>query len=312
MRPPKVAIVMATYNGENYLKAQVESIIGQSYSDWSLYCSDDGSSDRTLSLLTVAQSSDRRIKVLPPRGGDKGHVGNFEYLLNHALETGADWIFLADQDDVWFSEKLQVLLSLVECSAAPPLAAFSDLELINDEGVSVGSFMSKHGFEGECSVAQLLRRNSVVGCSMLLHRELLELALPFPDKLENHDWWLGLCAATTGRLTYTAQKLVRYRQHSNNAIGVGVSVSRLTSFLSVLRRQRRVFLSKLVAVEELMRRLEVRGETVPEELITLNRQFKGVAGWGGCKKLITSEFKPDTKVFFLVQLLAISPLISDD
>jgi glycosyltransferase involved in cell wall biosynthesis len=311
MRSSKVSILMATYNGERHLKAQIESIIGQSKIDWKLCCSDDGSSDQTLSLLTSAQSVDERIKLLPPRTGKKGHVGNFEYLLNYALEIGDDWIFLADQDDIWLPHKLQVLLHLAECEAEPPMAIFSDLELIDEEGVSVGAFMSKHGLEAECSVAQLLRRNRTVGCSMLIRKELLELALPFPEKLENHDWWLGLCAAATEDLLYCAKKLVRYRQHSSNTIGAGASMSKLFSIQSIARRQRRVFESKLVAVEELMRRIEIRGNTVPKDLMAWHQQFASLEGWGRCRQLIRSEFKPDTKMLYLVQLLALSPLIKE-
>ena len=102
-----VDIAMATYNGEAYIEEQLCSILNQTHTDWTLYISDDGSTDSTTSIIEKYLISDARIKLIN-RVKQGGVVRNF----NKALEaTTADYIMLSDQDDFWYENKIELLLN---------------------------------------------------------------------------------------------------------------------------------------------------------------------------------------------------------
>ncbi len=304
-----VLIVMATFNGAKWLPEQLSSIQSQGYQHWNLLISDDGSTDGTIEIIQRAVGKDERIKLLPVRGGNAGHVANFEYLLEHALGSGADYVFLADQDDVWMPQKLEVLLALAGEGRNRPMVVFSDMERVDSTGGPLGNFMAAQGSTGAFGVDELLRQNYLAGCSLLVNAQLLKLALPFPDNLENHDWWLGICAAAFSCVGFCPEKLVHYRQHSGNTIGSKNILTQIFNFWSIIKRQRRVFESKIAAIGELSRRLQKRGANVPASLDVYCRNFEGVKGWRRPLALVSSEFKPSSTVLYLAQLLALSPFV---
>jgi len=307
-----VYIVMATLNGASWLPEQLASIQSQGHRQWTLLVSDDGSTDGTIDIVRRAASEDKRIQLLPFRGGSAGHVANFEYLLEHALQQGAGVVFLADQDDVWQPQKLAVLLAIADANNGLPMAAFSNMELIDSHGNSLGSFLDTVNFNEKFGVDELLRQNYLAGCSMLVNAELLKLALPFPDNLENHDWWLGMCAAAVGHLAFSPEKLLRYRQHSGNTIGSGAVYTQVSNLWPILKRQRRVFEARLVAVMELTRRLRETGAAVPASLQAYESQLGDAKGWRKPLALASSKYKPRSRALYLIQLLALSPMVKGD
>lgn len=304
----QVIIVMATFNGEAWLSKQIASIQGQSYSDWTLLISDDGSSDRTVDIIRQAALEDDRIHLLAERDGASGHVGNFEYLLENALGLGGEFFFLADQDDLWQPEKLELMLKAGRGSQGLPLAVFSDLEIIDADGRSGGGYLQSMGLEGEFDILSLLRQNPVTGCSMMVNKALLAIALPFPTRLENHDWWLGLCAAACGCLEFCPEKLVRYRQHSGNVVGAPNLSTQMFRLPSILARQKRVFESKVSAADVLLERMEDGGGPLSGDLRSFASEFRNVRGWSLPWRLLFSKYRPRSKRLRLVQLLAVSPL----
>ncbi len=305
MSSPRIYIVMATYNGAQWLDEQLASIQSQSYDNWVLMVSDDGSEDETLAILEQVVVQDERVQLLPSRNGTAGHVSNFEYLLTEATACEAEYVFLADQDDVWEPQKLQTLLRLAQIQGEQPLLVFSDMELIDSNGKLLGSYMQTIGYNGKLEPAELLRQNFIAGCSVLVNKKLLALALPFPETLKNHDWWLGLCAAATGSLQYCPEKLVRYRQHCENTIGAGNMKVQLRNLCPIVKRQRQVFESKLLAVAMLVKRLEYQNLAVPVELKYYRQDFSATGGWARVLALLRSEYKPRSKALLLVQLMAL-------
>ena len=302
----RVIIAMATFNGEAWLSRQIASIQGQSYDNWTLLVSDDGSIDGTVDIIRQLARDDDRIKLLPTRDGVSGHVGNFEYLLENALGLGSELVFLADQDDLWQAEKLELMLGFCNGVDNEPLAVFSDLEIIDANDSSSGSYLQFMGLQGKYDTLSLLRQNPVTGCSMMVNEALLELALPFPSNLENHDWWLGLCAASCGCLEFSPAMLVRYRQHSGNAVGARNLTAQVFRLSPILARQRRVFESKVSAVDVLVERMEERGLPVPGDLRGFADEFRNVQGWQRSRRLLSSRYRPRSKALRLVQLLALS------
>jgi glycosyltransferase involved in cell wall biosynthesis len=310
MDAPALCIVLATLNGAQWLPEQLESIQQQSCRNWRLLISDDGSTDATRGIVQEFAAQDDRIVLLPARSGPPGHVANFEYLLNEALQTQMPAIFLSDQDDRWQQGKLECLLALLAKDGPEPAAAFSDLEMMNSRGKPLGSFMDSQRLRGVPSAEDLLGQNSVPGCSLAVNPALLELALPFPPGLCNHDWWLALCAAALGTLHYHPETLIAYRQHQANAIGGGWKWRRLRKASPILHRQRRVFFSKISATRVLIERLQGAGRPVPEALWGFVGSFEQASGWSLPLQLFKSEFAPRSLALRLVQMLASSPLLA--
>ncbi len=294
-------IVMATYNGGSWISAQLDSMQAQSRDNWQLLVSDDGSTDGTGELVRARADADSRITLLPGRGGSPGHVANFEYLLNWAAVYTCDAIFLSDQDDIWLPDKLA---RQRDDLTGGSVAACSDLALIDDTGMQPASFWQRMRLDSDISLHSHLTQNAVVGCSLAFRPRLLELALPFPQQLQNHDWWLALCALVTDGLYVNPGQLLQYRQHDGNTIGVTDRRNQWRRRGDILRRQGRIIESKAVAVDELVSRLEQARLAVPDELRFFTKAFRG-RGRLARARALTGPFRPRSRSLLLVQLLAL-------
>ncbi|MDE1141892.1 glycosyltransferase family 2 protein [Paraburkholderia tropica] len=225
---PSVGIAMCTCNGMAFLDAQLRSLTDQSRLPDRIVVSDDRSDDGTWEHLVgwrerVHASTDVQITLL--RNEKRlGVTRNFEQAIS-ALDTSI--IFLADQDDVWAHDKIAVMSSYLG-SHPEVLLAHSDAELIDEDDRDLGQslFQSLYLSSIERSLIQhqrffevYCRRNLVTGTAAAFRRELLSLALPMPSEWL-HDEWLAACAAAWQAVAMLPEKLVRYRQHGRNAIGV--------------------------------------------------------------------------------------------
>lgn len=224
-----VLVLMATYNGAEYLADQIQSIQRQSVENWRLLIRDDGSTDDTLALAVQFARQDPRIEVVQDTLGNLGPVRNFGALMQLALQSDAPYIAFADQDDVWYPDKLERQLQRARTSeedhgAHTPVLVHSDLALVAADLTPLGrTYMGyqhiRHADDPPLST--LVLQNNVVGCTMLANRALLELALPLPAAAYMHDWWLALCARTCGQMVYMSAPTVSYRQHGANQVGAG-------------------------------------------------------------------------------------------
>lgn len=223
---PGLFVVLASHNGAEYLGDQIESLIRQSYTGWKLIARDDGSVDSSREILRRYARLDNRIELLLEDDGPASSAQrNFSVLLQHAYDRGADYVLCCDQDDVWESDKIRLLLralQALEGETREPALVHHDLIVVNEELEVVSpSFFQSMGLQpsDESNPQRLITRNEVTGCAMACNRRLLEIALPIPEHAIMHDWWLALCAAYFGRLRAMPERLVKYRQHSANTIG---------------------------------------------------------------------------------------------
>ncbi|MDP2805323.1 MAG: glycosyltransferase family 2 protein [Gallionellaceae bacterium] len=222
----RVAIVMATYNGGRFVEEQIRSIQAQSYQAWVLYVRDDGSRDDTVQKVLKIGLEDHRIKLVRDELGSQGAKGNFSSLMKVALEDGADYLFLADQDDVWLPEKLAIMLGVMykletNSDESTPLLVHCDLMVVNDElELTANSFVNLSRLTpGTAELGVFLCQNQVTGCACLINRALLELTVPVPNSVIMHDWWCALLASAVGKIEFIPKPLVIYRQHGGNVIG---------------------------------------------------------------------------------------------
>lgn len=219
-----VQIVLATYNGARYLPAQLDSLIVQQAYFSEILVGDDSSTDDTPSL--IAQYAARfpgKIRMVAKAAGQKGAAANFANLL--AAST-ADYVLLCDQDDVWDADKIQALTACIKelealHGANKPVLVHSDLRVVDEQlqEISPSLFTYQNLDKHLSSLVGCLCQNSVTGCTVIVNRSLVELALPVAPEAIMHDWWLALAAAAFGRIEFVDRPLIRYRQHASNTLG---------------------------------------------------------------------------------------------
>ncbi len=221
----RVAILMATYNGERFLPEQLDSILAQSFTDWRLYIQDDLSTDATPQILRHYAATDSRIQLI---GNNEklGAMRNFERLMRM---VEADYYFFADQDDVWTKEKmalsLQRLREVEQRSGmkGKPVAVCTDLRVVDAElNEMAPSFWEMQRIE-PCLIKTLAALGAhcfATGCTMAFNAAARTAALPLPPEAIMHDVWLSLAVLHNGgALEGIPQPTVLYRQHGNNTIG---------------------------------------------------------------------------------------------
>lgn len=202
-----ISVCIATYNGARYIGEQLASILKQLSAEDEVVVSDDGSTDGTLDI--VRSLNDRRIRIVD---GPRRHSPtlNFERALRNAK---GDYVFLADQDDVWLEGKVRRCVEeLQECDCVVSDARVTD-SLLNTTSESLFKLM--HVRRGRLS--NLLWRNGYTGCCMAFKREVLNKALPFPTNIPMHDIWIGNVAAFCGRLRFIDDRLLLFRRHDATA-----------------------------------------------------------------------------------------------
>jgi glycosyltransferase involved in cell wall biosynthesis len=216
-----VSVCIATHNGSEFIKDQIDSILCQLSDDDEIIISDDESTDKTRQIIQSYQ--DARIKLFNHKTSASYRnkpvnyriTKNFENALKNA--TG-DIIFLADQDDMWEKTKVQEILKLFQEEKVN--LVLHDAVVVNKElQVQFNSyFQITHSRPG---LLKNIIKNSYLGCCMAFDREILNKSLPFPDELIAHDMWIGLLAERYGRVLFLNKQLISYRRHSSTATTSG-------------------------------------------------------------------------------------------
>ena len=213
----KISVALAAYKGEQYIAAQLESILQQLGENDEVIVSDDYPAGKTRDIVLNMASADKRIRYI--EGPGKGVVKNFE---NAMLGCTGDVIFLCDQDDIWLPDKVESVMNEIRGGAQLVLhdASVTDADLnITDE-----SYFSSHS--SDTSYFGNIIRNSFVGCCMAFTRELMAEVMPFPDGLPMHDWWIALVALKKKRKTVMLRKpLILWRRHGDNVTGGKTSLA---------------------------------------------------------------------------------------
>ncbi|HFU3968870.1 TPA: glycosyltransferase family 2 protein [Streptococcus suis] len=214
----KVNILMSTYNGQQFLAEQIRSIQDQSYTDWTLFIRDDGSSDNTKEILKDFERQDSRIHLINSDKSDNlGVIKSFHKLVNH---DRADYYFFSDQDDVWLPNKLELSLKEAQNYLADlPLMVYMDLKVVNqDLEIMTESMVKSQSHHANTELVQELTENTVTGGVAMINHALAEMWQETDDILM-HDWYLALLASAFGNLVFIDQPGELYRQHSDNVLG---------------------------------------------------------------------------------------------
>ena len=240
-----VSVVMATYNGEKYLEEQITSILSSTYKDFQLYIVDDGSQDNTLEIIN------RYMDKYP----DKIHLSKNEHnlgvtlnFLNAVSKTSSEYIMLCDQDDVWKADKIAKTLRRVKQMEVQfgkelPIAVFTDAYIV-DESLNIiheSFFNSGRLNPGLTDLPHLLMENKLIGCTVMINQALRQILQrrSLPERAKFHDGWLGLIAASVGKIGFIKEPTLYYRQHGANVVGNRGFVSYVMNRISNLKDQRR-------------------------------------------------------------------------
>lgn len=230
----RIDILLATYNGEKYIREQIESILNQSYSNIKLIISDDCSKDNTAAILREYENKDSRVKVFVQEK-NLGVVENFEFLLK---QVTSDYYMLSDQDDIWLPEKVEKSYKKLITDDAD--LVFCDSEIVDKNlNVIFPSFWKYLKVDKKIKKYNDYRlvylENCANGCSMISRSKFISKMLPLPKKSKFviHDYWIILYVALHGKISYLDEKLMRYRQHGDNEVGTEKTSTKFKKFEQV-------------------------------------------------------------------------------
>ena len=242
---PTVEVLLATYNGERFLRDQIDSILAQDYSQVRILACDDGSTDETVAILAEYRSRYQdRFQIMTSMTATGDPRWNFLRLLK---QSTAEYVCFSDQDDVWNPQKISLSMETMlrlesRCGKERPALVFTDLCVVNERLEIMERSHWRHNHTGPTratNLALLLGQNIVTGCTSLLNRTLVELAWRMPAEAEMHDHWVALLAATFGESQGIQKGTVLYRQHANNVLGSGGRRTEWTKCIEAWQERRK-------------------------------------------------------------------------
>ena len=212
----KVYIILSTYNGEQFLKPQLQSLLEQESVQVQLLIRDDGSSDASKEILSSYAQQYANVSV--SYGTNIGVIKSFMQLLNQ-LPPDAEYIAFADQDDIWRTDKLLRAIEKINVNTGPVMYC-SCYRAVDEQG----DFLWESKVPSrEITFCNAVIENITTGCTVVINKSLLQLLTADQvdcEKLVMHDWWVYMVASCFGQVIFDSMPLVFYRQHAGNVVGV--------------------------------------------------------------------------------------------
>lgn len=220
-----ISVCLACYNGEKFIKEQIVSILAELESKDELIISDDGSTDNTIAI--IKSLTDNRIKLISNESSNHGVNANFENAIRHSK---GDYIFLADQDDVWCRGKVFHCLEALrnnDCVVHNAIVTDGNLKPIGKTMFEV--------VNARCGVIHNWIHNGYLGCAMAFKRNLLSYILPFPSNMPMyHDIWIGTIAGVKFKVEFIDFCGILFRRHSKTT---SVTFHKRKSLLRIIQNR---------------------------------------------------------------------------
>lgn len=233
-----IDIILPFYNGSKYVAEQLQSVIKIQYEDLNLrwiIINDCSNEIETAYLKTIVPANTLYIE-------NESNLGVIKSIERGLELSTAKFIMLCDQDDVWLDDKIKCSLQEInKLNIDIPAMIFTDLIVCDSDLKTIRPSMHKYyGHKYHDIKSSLLLHNIVTGCTIIMNREILKIALPFPEKISMHDHWLALCAAYAGQISYLDKTTMLYRQHGQNQVGaptknIFLKILNLRQFLQKIR-----------------------------------------------------------------------------
>lgn len=222
----KITILLSSYNGEKYLKEQLDSLFAQTYKNFQIIVRDDGSTDKTKYILNEYEKNyPNKVQIIEDSIGNLGSSKSFMKLLEYSSDC--EYVMFCDQDDVWLPEKIEMSINKikeleVESNKNIPLLVFTDLTVV-DEKLNI---INKSYWNYQKLIPsitndwkKLLSQNVITGCTIIMNKKAKEVCLPFTLEMMIHDQWIGVNVSKYGKIGYLNEQTILYRQHGNNVEG---------------------------------------------------------------------------------------------
>lgn len=221
-----ITILLGTYNGKNYIREQLESLLNQTYKDFKIIIYDDCSTDDTYEILKEYQEkySDKIFVLKNVRNSGNPKHNFINMLINHK----DDYIMLCDQDDVWKEDKIELTLQEMKSVEGiyginTPILVHTDLTVV-DKNLNLIYKSFKHQMKANYDKTKLnniIIQNTLTGCTGMINKALSSMILEEPEYCVMHDWWILLIASAFGVISHIDNKTILYRQHGKNEVGAG-------------------------------------------------------------------------------------------
>lgn len=217
----KVAVVMSTYNGEKYIKEQIDSILKQTYKPIDIYIRDDGSSDSTIEILDKYKKSNSNIFVFT--GENLGYAKSFYKILEEA--EGYDFYAFCDQDDIWYKNKIENAVNKINEYTDIPVCVYTEYDICDEDM----NFLAKSNMnKGMVNFRNSLVELPISGNTMVFNSKLRNSFLNINmEYICSHDWLIYMLASGIGKLVYDEKSYLKYRRTGNNTSPTGSGRIRL-------------------------------------------------------------------------------------
>ena len=218
-----VAILLCTFNGGQYLKGQIDSLLSQTYTNWKIWASDDGSSDDTLKILRIYQEKIGIDKMQILEGPRLSFSDNFISLIKNRKIT-ADFYAFCDQDDEWFTNKLDKSIEALSRNEQNLPALYGSRTIYVDRhGYRIGESMQPRR---PLSLNNALVQSIIGGNTMMINNKLRDyLCHANLKQVQSHDWAIYLLvSALGGKIYFSNDPTVYYRQHDSNIVGQNIKI----------------------------------------------------------------------------------------
>lgn len=220
MSVPSVAVLMSTYNGELFIREQLDSILQQKDVEVKIFVRDDGSTDSTLNILE--EYAQKGQLIYTQEQNLRPAAAFMELLYRYAEQDVAEYYAFADQDDIWFNDKLKKAIDAIRNEKSSEYVLWGSNQMLYSDGKP-----KKLVYETmpDMSIPRLLNNNVIAGCTMVINRELAKLIVESPHinmeilRLRMHDLWLILAAKTVGTVLFDMKPSMYYRIHTLNVVG---------------------------------------------------------------------------------------------
>ena len=211
---PKVLVLLATCNGEKYLRQQLDSIYAQEDVEVSIFATDDGSTDSTIAILEEYKKN--HSLTIHHHGEPHEFTYNFIDAIFTNKNTSFDYYAFSDQDDVWMKEKLSSAIEMLKKNSKNVYS--SNLTIVN-ENLDGEALMNDDSIQ-RCNKYNAVFENVATGCTIVFSKAFLDLLVRYyPKNIYLHDYWVYLLAIYTDNYIYDSRSFIKYRQHGCNQIG---------------------------------------------------------------------------------------------
>lgn len=221
-----ITIIMAVYNGQEYIREQLESLKDQTYTEWRLVIRDDRSSDKTAEIVKKFSDEVEQEVIFKVNEKPSGSAkNNFALLINDAKES--DYVMFCDQDDIWKKDKIEITFNKMKQAEERygrdfPLLVHGDVEVIDENGnINADSMFEMSHINADSKLPQILIQNHVTGCTMMCNKKLIAGISEYvsSEYIIMHDYLAALYASVFGKIEVIKKPLLSYRQHSGNSVG---------------------------------------------------------------------------------------------